>query len=88
MQDSKLVVERTKEWQQLVSKMAEAYFTTNGIPSPAKSVGDADMAFPPKGKRSSWANKYNKWIGVLRLLEQKHKNKFLGKTVCPESLIC
>ena len=83
MQDSKLVVERTKEWQQQVLKVNEAFSTTNGVLSSVSSVGEDNLAISPKGKRS-WAKKCNKWIGILRVLELRLKERFLRKKVCPK----
>ena len=53
MQDSKLLAERTKGWQQLVSKVNEAYSTTNGILSSVNSVDEAKIAVSSKGVRNS-----------------------------------
>ena len=83
MQDSKLVAERTKEWHQLVSKVNRAYFTTSGILRSANSLGGANMAISPKGKRQSWAREFKRWIGVLRMLGRKLQDMFLGEKVCP-----
>ena len=85
MQESELVVERSKKWQQLVSKVTEAYSTTNRAPSPTKSVGEVDMAFSPNGKRSSRAKKYNKWVEILRVLRRKLESKLMRKKVYPKS---
>ena len=85
MQESEQVVERSKKWQQLVSKVAEAYYTTDRAPSPAKSVGEVDTAFSSNGKRSSRAKKYNKWVEILRVLRRKPESKLMRKKVYPKS---
>ena len=78
------MIEQAKEWQQLVSKVNEAYSTTDGVPPSVNSVSESDMEIPPEGKRNYWAKKYNMWIGILYVLGRKLKENLLRKKVRPK----
>ena len=74
MERSKLVAEVAKEWQQLVSKIHEAYPITNAIPCSVNRVREKDMAISPEETRNSWAKKFKKWIVIFPELRRTHKD--------------
>ena len=64
--------------------MAEAYPTTNDIPSSVVGAGEAGMAISPEGEGDSQVRECMNWLGFWNALGLMLKETFSRGKACPK----